>query len=123
MRFGHAVRLDGGVLEQGVVLEQERLLLVEELVDVLLRRRQQNLVGRLGEAAQERLQLLLLVLAAHRQLRSTSAFFFFIFIFLHTFKPSLFLAHYFISTYFDFSSFYLQLPCRVCPSCLSFFLR
>ena len=76
MRFGHAVRLDGGVLEQGVVLEQERLLLVEELVDVLLRRRQQNLVGRLGEAAQERLQLLLLVLAAHRQLRSTSAFFF-----------------------------------------------
>ena len=67
MTFGHPVRLDGSVLDSCEILHQERSLMVEELVLVLLIG-QQNLVHRLRHAAKEPAQLLLTVLASHAQL-------------------------------------------------------
>ena len=67
MRLGHAVGLGRGVSDACVVLYEEGLLMLKELVDVLLVG-EEDLVGRLGDSAEEPAQLLLLVFPPDTQL-------------------------------------------------------
>ena len=64
----HLVRLNTGVLQLVIVFQQVILLVLKEVVHVLLRVGQQELVARLLEGVEEPRQLLLCVLRPHIEL-------------------------------------------------------